>query len=507
MRLKKESLVKVIVVLAAVFALFYVTVRIALYLFAEYTGVEKFFAFLLVVGDLFVIIHGIGYAINVMRVYNKGPDKAVETKTALIHGKKPSVAVLVAARHEPREVLENTFITLKNIDYENKHLYFLDDSSDERYKREAEELCKTYGFSLFRRSERHGAKAGIINDCLKGLDEEYVAIFDADQNPMPEFLNALVPIMEKDRKLAFIQTPQFYSNTESSRVARGSAFQQAVFYEYICEGKGLGQAMFCCGTNVIFRRKALVEVGGLDESTVTEDFATSIKFHVKGWTSLYYNHVSAFGMGPEDLESYFKQQFRWATGTISVLKKILWRLMTRPFSLSWLQWWEYFLSGSYYLIGIAFFILMICPVTYLLFKVPSFFVKPEVYFLAFVPYFALSISVFYFMLERRNYTAKDLFIGQLLASSTFSVYMRGAAAALLGIKTTFGVTGKAKNNAVGYLRLWPQLSMIFICFIAFVWGMNRFFYERNIAIFVNSIWVLYYFAVLCGIFYFNEERP
>lgn len=505
MILKRESLAKLIVVLAAVTGLIYVTVRIALYLFAEYTGIEKFFALLLVAGDTFIIVHGIGYAINVMRMY-MAPSSIAEIKTEPLRGEKPLVAILVAARHEPKEVLESTFITLKNMNYSNKHLYFLDDSSEEKYKREAEELCKAYGFSLFRRSDRHGAKAGIINDCLKTLAEDYIVIFDADQNPMPEFLNALVPIMERDKKLAFIQTPQFYSNIESSRVARGSAFQQAVFYEYICEGKGSGGAMFCCGTNVIFRRKALAEVGGLDEATVTEDFATSIKFHVKGWESLYYNHVSAFGMGPEDLEGYFKQQFRWATGTISVLKKISWRLLTRPFSLSWLQWWEYFLSGSYYLIGIAFFILMICPVAYLLFKVPSFFVKPEIYFLAFVPYFALSVSVFYFIMERRNYSMKDLFLGQLLASSTFSVYMRGAVAALLGVKTTFGVTGKTKGNNISYLRLWPQLSMIFVCFVAFVWGVNRFIYERNIAIFVNSVWVLYYFAILCGIFYFNEEK-
>lgn len=492
-------------VLAAIAALIYVTVRIALYLFAEYTGIEKFFALLLVLGDSFVIVHGIGYAVNLMRIYAGRTEKA-ESKQEPIYGKKPSVAILVAARHEPREVLESTFITLKNIDYDNKYLYFLDDSSEEKYKREAEELCRAYGFSLFRRSNRHGAKAGIVNDCLKTLTEEYVVIFDADQNPMPQFLNALVPIMEKDKLLAFIQTPQFYSNIEGSRVARGAAFQQAVFYEYICEGKGSGGAMFCCGTNVIFRRSALAEVGGLDESTVTEDFATSIKFHVKGWRSLYYNHVSAFGMGPEDMESYFKQQFRWATGTISVLKKILWRLATRPFSLSWLQWWEYFLSGSYYLIGIAFFILMICPVTYLLFKVPSFFANPEIYFLAFIPYFALSISIFYFILGTRHYKIKDLFLGQLLASATFSVYMKGAAAALLGIKTTFGVTGKTKGNAISYLRLWPQLSMIFTCFVAFIWGINRFLYERNTAVLVNSVWALYYFAVLCGIFYFNEER-
>lgn len=498
----KEGIIRLIVVLSVVASLVYVAVRTALFLFAEYTPVEKFFALLLIGGDLFIILHSIGYATNIMKMYFGGK-KIAEFPCFVPGGARPSVAVLVAARHEPKDILENTFITLKSLNYENKKIYFLDDSSDEKYNREAEDLCRQYDLSLFRRKIRHGAKAGIINDCLRGLSEDYVVVFDADQNPLPEFLNRLIPIMEKDKKLGFIQTPQFYSNIEESRVARASAFQQSVFYEYICEGKSSGGAMFCCGTNVMFRRQALVDIGGLDESTVTEDFATSIKFHAAGWKSLYYNHVYAFGMGPNDLIGYFKQQFRWATGTISVFKKIIWRFCTRPFSLSLFQWWEYLLSGSYYLIGVAFFILMICPVAYLLFRIPSFFANPEIYFLAFVPYFILSISVFYFILAKRSYKAKDLFLGQLLASITFPVYINGAAAAFLGRKTAFGITEKTSGRAMRYFNLWPQISMIFITLIAFTWGMNRFFYERDTAVLVNGIWTLYYCVVLCGIFYFN----
>jgi len=502
---RQEILVKLVIILSIIVSLIYITVRTALFLFAEYNFIEKIFASLLVAGDLFIILHSAGYAINIVKMYSAAGKEYLPARASL-EGKKPSVAILVAARHEPKDILENTFVTLKNINYENKKIYFLDDSSERKYICEADELSRDYGLILFRRPIRHGAKAGIVNDCLKNLTDDYVVIFDADQNPLPEFLNVLVPLMEQDKKLAYIQTPQFYSNIEESRVARASAFQQAVFYEYICEGKSSGGAMFCCGTNVMFRRQALVDIGGLDESTVTEDFATSIKFHVAGWKSLYYNHVYAFGMGPNDLIGYFKQQFRWATGTISVFKKIIWRFFTRPFSLSLFQWWEYLLSGSYYLVGLAFFILMICPIAYLLFKIPSFFANPEVYFLAFVPYFILSMSVFYFILARRHYKAKDLFIGQLLATITFPVYINGALAAIFGKKITFGVTGKTRSSAIGYLNIWPQILMIFINFIAFTWGMNRFFYERNTAVLVNGVWVLYYFAVLCSVFYFNTAQ-
>jgi len=503
MKPAKRDLFNALAILSLIAILVYVITRTTLFLFTEYTPIEKFFSILLISGESFVLIHAFGYVFNILRVFRnpKSEEKAVYDRLK----EEPSVAILVAARHEPKEVLEDTFITITSMNYKNKQVYFLDDSSDEKYKKEAEELANDYNLILFRRNQRHGAKAGIINDCLKTLTQEYVTIFDADQNPLPDFLNILIPVIEKDQDLGFVQTPQFYSNIEKSRVARGAAFQQAVFYEYICEGKNTDGAMFCCGTNIVFRRKALMEVGGLDESTVTEDFATSVKLHAKGWKSLYYNHTCAFGMGPENLTGYFKQQFRWATGTIAVFKKLFWKFLTRPFSLKPLQWWEYLLSSSYYLVGLAFFVLMICPVMFLLFKIPSFFAKPEIYFLAFIPYILLSVSVFYMVLGTRNYKIKDLFLGQLLGALTFTVYIRGAISALLGFKTTFGITEKTKGNALPYIMLWPQVVMIFLNFIALVWGMNRFIYERNLAILVNGFWVLYHFGVLSSIFYFNEE--
>lgn len=71
--------------------------------------------------------------------------------------------------------------------------------------------------------------------------------------------------------------------------------------------------MFCCGTNVVFRRTALESVGGFPENSVTEDFELSVWFHEAGWRSSYVPEVLASGLGPEDLGSYVTQQHRWST--------------------------------------------------------------------------------------------------------------------------------------------------------------------------------------------------
>lgn len=495
-------------ILAILAAMTYLIVRGVLLERAKYSAVDGIFAFLLLLAEGFILFHGIGYAIAILWSKKKAQDfSAISREIHLLDPKEqPSVAIIIPARHEPKEVLSRTFITVNNIEYKNKKIYFLDDSIKEEYHKEAEELAREHQLTLFRRTKPwHGAKAGIINDFLGQMEEKYLVIFDADSNPMPDFLGPLVPIMEANEKLGFIQTPQFYTNIEDSRVARAAVLQQAVFYEYICDGKGIVDSMFCCGTNVILRASALRTIGGMDERTVTEDFATSLRLHTNGFSSLYYNHVCVFGMGPEDLIGYFTQQFRWAAGTIQVFKSLVARFFVKPFCMKPGQWFQYFLSGTYYWVGLAYFILILGPLLYIFFKVPSFFVRPEVYFLSFLPYAFLSTSVFYFSLQKRNYKPQDLILGQLLGATTFYVHIKAAFAALLGIKLSFGVTSKAKGGAVPYRVLWPQLTVMIVTFIALVWALNRFMYEHKPALIINGFWTAYQFLVFTSIFYFNKK--
>ncbi len=498
--------VSAVAVCAVTAAMVYLVIRSVLLWKSKYTPIDGGLAILLILAEIFIIFHSVGYTLNILRVrFSIAAGKVSFPSREIDPQNPPPVAILVPARNEPRDVLERTFLTINNINYKNKKVYFLDDSVNEKHQSEAAEIARDQDLTLFRRDKPwHGAKAGIVNDCLAQLTEKYIVVFDADQNPMPDFLSALVPMMEADEKLAFIQTPQFYTNIEKNRVARAAMLQQAVFYEYICEGKGVSDSMFCCGTNVIFRASALKGVGGMDESSVTEDFATSLKFHTQGYRSLYSNRVHAFGMGPEDLSAYFKQQFRWAMGTIGVLRKVLLKFLTRPFSLKMTQWIEYFLSSTYYFTGIAFFVLMICPMIFIFFKVPSFFASPAVYFMAFLPYIILSMSIFYFALRKRHYKPRDLISGQLLGAMTFLVYVKAAVAGLLDIKLPFGVTPKKSDGSVPYRTLWPQISMCLMSFIAVVWAFNRYYYEHNPALLVNGFWAFYHFMVFSSIFYFNQ---
>ncbi|MHC9543914.1 MAG: glycosyltransferase family 2 protein [Vulcanimicrobiota bacterium] len=516
------------------FSLVYASVRMVLLLGSEYLWIEKIIAYLLLFAEFFIIMNGIGYFLEIYRVNLDKARKSTEEEDLKLDS-PPPVAVVVASYREPPEVLQDTLTAFYNLSYPNTRLVLLDDTrydlpnldkaAMQAYREKIDALAASLKVSIFRR-RWHGAKAGIINDFLEFLkntpregsslidnsdgksvmDTEYMAIFDADMNPFPGFLDPLVGKMERNPRLAFIQTPQYYTNFEKNRVARASGLQQAVFYEFICEGKSLQDAMFCCGTNVLFRIDALNDVGGFDDTSVTEDFATSLKFHMKGWSSLYHGKVSTFGMGPEDLGGYFKQQYRWAHGTLGLFWKVLAEFLKNPAKLSLLKWWEYFLSSTYYCVGIVFLIMNICPIIYLFFDVPSYFAKPEVYLSFYVPYFTVTMLLFLLTMSARNYKLKEIIQGQVLIAITFPVFIRAAFAALFGIKSSFVVTTKGQSQSLPLSELWLQLLLGTICFAAAVWGVNRVVYEpeNTWAILVNIFWCLYSFPIMASVLYFNN---
>jgi cellulose synthase (UDP-forming) len=526
-----------VVVIAMLVACTYLVVRIILFLIGEGFWYERLISAALLFAEAFFLINCLGYFGNVWRVLIGRNRRITASEEIPELDDYPPIAIVVSSYHEPLEVVEANLICFRNLTYPNKYIYFLDDTRYEltkgneqetqQYRAAIDELCRRIGVNLFRR-RWHGAKAGMINDFLDFIeehpptgyefsqfqktgtpgDEKYIAIFDADMNPLPDFAEGLVQVMEANEKIAFVQRPQYYSNFENNRVARAAGLQQVIFYEYICEGKGSQDAMFCCGTNVMFRRQALAQVGGFDESSVTEDFATSIKLHSNGWSSAYLNRICAFGMGPQDLGGYFKQQFRWALGTAGASRRIFRNFLRNPRAMPLATWFEYMLSATYYFVGWAFLVLLMCPVIYLFFNTPRYFAHPGVFFLFFAPYIIMTMTAFLNTLRDRTYRRRDIYHGLLLANVAFPIYMKASLLGLIGIRGRFGVTSKSGRSSLPLRALWPQILVMTVTLAAAVWGLNRLFYiqEPAIALLVNIFWCLYNSWLISKVFYFNRAE-
>jgi len=518
-------------------AVLYVIVRTILFITSDYPLIEKVLALALLLAEIFLLTHGIGYFSEILIVAIRRKSLSSVVNREQPPSSWPPIAVVVSSYKEPLEILEKTLTCFYNMTYPNKSIYFLDDTRYDlpgldaaqmaKYRQDIDAMCRNLGANVFRR-RWHDAKAGMINDFLSFLrgqvkegfefipsgntqykgQEKYIAVFDADMNAFPNFAEPLVTMMESRPKLAFVQTPQYYTNFEHNRIARASGLLQVVFYEYICEGKDLRNAMFCCGTNVLFRIEALNDVGGFDESSVTEDFATSLKLHLGGWESAYNSKPSVFGMGPEDLGAYFKQQFRWALGTTGLLCNVVRKFLRNRKALPLAVWWEYLLSSSFYLIGIVYLIFQICPLLFLFFNMPSYLAAPKVYAAVFIPYIMLTLSLFFWSLGIRGYFFSDLVQGQLLMSISFPVYIKAAISGLFGVRGKFVVTTKGKTNTMSLRTVWVQIAFLVFNFAAISWGFNRLYYERELvaAIMINMFWCLYNFLFLTSIFYFMRRQ-
>jgi cellulose synthase (UDP-forming) len=486
--------------------LVYLGVRTAFFVNALLTPADIVYASVVMVAELFLILQALGFFLTILRIGKRSlaAARAPADAPAALAEPFPAVAVVVVSRHEPSDVLEATLTTLGNLNYPNKNVFFLDDSTEERYRREADELGERFAVRVFRRENRHGAKAGILNDFLKTIDHTYVAIFDADQNPLPDFLMHTVPILEARPRTAFVQTPQVYTNLDVGPVAKAAGMQQAIFYEIVCEAKGFNRSMFCCGTNVVFRRQALADIGGFDEKSVTEDFATSLKLSYRGWDSYYHNHAEAFGMGPETLPTYFKQQARWAAGTTNVLKKLPRFFLKGPAKLSFTQWREYFLSSTYYFIGWAMFILMPSPVVNLLFNIAPFLGNSNLYLLTFLPYFFITQLLFVLTMIDRKYSFSQVYHGVMLTFLSFPFQMLAALKGVFSNKGIFTVTLKGRNVSLPFRLLIPYLLMIGVCLAAWIRGLAGLI-GGNGALVMNEVWVTYNLFILCNIFYFNKK--
>ena len=142
-------------------------------------------------------------------------------------------------------------------------------------------------------------------------------------------------------------------------LSRGSGYMQSVFYSLIQSGKNRFNAAFCVGTNVVFRRNAVADIGGIYQESKSEDIWTSIHLHERGWRSIYTGAVLAVGDTPESVEAYSKQQLRWATGAFEILLRH--NPLSRKRNLTTDQRIQYLTTATFYLNGIAPALLLMVP--------------------------------------------------------------------------------------------------------------------------------------------------
>jgi cellulose synthase (UDP-forming) len=234
---------------------------------------------------------------------------------------KPTIDILLPIAGEDVEVIKNTWRGVKQLveSYgERISVKILDDAGKEQYA----VLAREFGFDYLSRPDKGVyKKSGNLRFGLQHSKGEFVLILDADFRPSGDFLDELLPYME-DEKVGIVQSPQYFEVSKemhkNSPLQYGAGNIQEYFYKIIQNSRGTLGGSICVGTNAIYRRAALDDIGGTALREHSEDVWTGFKMISKGWKIQYIPVILAKGLCPDDVYSFFKQQTRWCSGSMSL---------------------------------------------------------------------------------------------------------------------------------------------------------------------------------------------
>jgi len=362
----------------------------------------------------------------------------------LLNGKEISVDVFITVYGEERSKIRATAAAAMAI--KGKHrTWILDDGRSDDVQALAEEL----GCHYVRRLSSNGAKAGNINHALSITRGEFFCVFDADFVPKPEFLIETVPFFVNSN-VAFVQTPQTYGNL-INMVSRGAGYMQAVFYKFIQPGRNHFNAAFCVGTNVIFRRAAINDIGGIYTDSKSEDVWTSLMLHERGWKTIYIPKTLAVGDAPETIEAYTKQQLRWATGGFEIM------LTHNPLSprrkLTTDQRIMYLVTATHYLTGIAPALLLLVPPLEIFFDLRPVNLSIDVttWLTFYAGFYLMQILLAFYTLGSFRWEVL------MLASVSFPIYAQALVNAFAGKEQKWHVTGSTSKASSPFNFMIPQI--------------------------------------------------
>jgi cellulose synthase/poly-beta-1,6-N-acetylglucosamine synthase-like glycosyltransferase len=231
-----------------------------------------------------------------------------------------------------RYVIQRLLESVEALNYpkERFEIQILDDSNDDTttiIEKKVDEL-KHIGFNIqhIRRSDREGYKAGALENGLNFASGEYLAIFDADFVPNPDFLIDTLPYFS-DEQIGMVQTRWGHLNATQSLLTRAQS--TGLNNHFIIDQDGRHKSGYFInfnGTAGIWKKECIIDAGGWHSDTLTEDLDLSYRAQIRGWKFAYCPDIITPAELPDRISAVRAQQFRWTKGGVETSKKLLYKL-------------------------------------------------------------------------------------------------------------------------------------------------------------------------------------
>ena len=291
------------------------------------------------------------YALVYLYYKNK---KNRTTEPAQKFSELPRVTVQLPIFNE-QFVVDRLLQSVCQLDYprEKLEIQVLDDSTDETVA-VARGLvghysAQGYPITYHHRTNRAGFKAGALHEGMKTATGEYIAIFDADFVPPPDFLQRTIHHFTGEN-IGMVQTRWTHINRNYSFLTEVEAILLDGHFVLEHSGRARSNVFFNFnGTAGVWRRAAIEAAGGWQHDTLTEDTDLSYRAQLKGWKFIYLQDVECPAELPVEMTAFKTQQARWAKGLIQTGKKILPRVLNsnQPFRVKLESWYHLTANLSY----------------------------------------------------------------------------------------------------------------------------------------------------------------
>ena len=231
-------------------------------------------------------------------------------------------------------VVERLLDNISKIAYPKSKLEIqvLDDSTDDSVNDTAKRIADLQETGLdiqhIRRENRQGFKAGALKEGLKIAKGDFIAIFDADFLPDPNWLKKTV-IYFKDEEIGVVQTRWGHINRDYSILTRIQAFALDAHFTLEQVGRNAkGHFINFNGTAGIWRKECILDAGNWEGDTLTEDLDLSYRAQLKNWKFKYLEDVETLAELPVVISAARSQQFRWNKGGAENFRKTVVNLVS-----------------------------------------------------------------------------------------------------------------------------------------------------------------------------------
>lgn len=327
------------------------------------------------VGPVLITIYSIGQ-LHLFYILLKNK-KTYKTEAPIYeNGQWPYVTVQIPMFNE-MYVAEHVIDSCAKLDYpkDKLEIQVLDDSTDETLEiaEKKADYWRDQGVDVvvIHRENRQGFKAGALHEGTQVAKGEFIAIFDADFRPHPDFLYKTVGYFQ-DEKVGIVQTRWGHLNRDYNLLTRAQSLLHDTFFMIEQTARSMaGYFLRFNGSGGLWRKETIADAGDWSGETLSEDFDLCLRAQLKGWKVAYNNEIVAPAEIPVTMLDFKTQQYRWNKGRGQVVKKHFWNLVKAdlPFMIKTHAIFD--LLNAFVNVGVLFLAVFSVPIVFLLKENPE----------------------------------------------------------------------------------------------------------------------------------------